>query len=418
MIIYWFKTLSKFVTVEIFVQLLSLASGILLVRTLSKHEYAYFTIANTMQGTMSILADSGVGCALSAIGGKVWQDRNRFGELINTAMQVRRYLSIIAITTTTPILLWMLISNGASIIYTIVVVLAVIVGVNFQLSTSVLIAVPKLHSQINRIQNLDLIAAISRLTLLLVAYLTFLNTAVALVTASITFGLKNLLLNRWIADSINTKAPFNKQDRNKILKTIKYQAPDAIFYCFQGQITVWLISIFGNVQSIAELGALSRLGVIFSLISSIMNSIILPRFARCQSVELLWKRYWQILGVYCLFAAVLVGIAVLLPREILWILGNQYNNLESEVFAMLINTLLQSFVSVLWSINASKAWLRYAWLSIPTIIIAQIFLLLFLDISTTKGVIFFSSLSITPALFLNLYMTYDGLKNSAYMIHS
>jgi O-antigen/teichoic acid export membrane protein len=411
MITYWFKTLSKFVTIQIFVQLLSLASGILLVRTLNRNEYAYFTIANTMQGTMSVLADSGVGCALSAIGGKVWQDRQRFGQLINTAIHIRRYLSIISITAVTPILIWMLVSNGASIIYTIAIVLAVIIGFNFQLNTGVLIVVPKLHSQINRIQNLDLISAISRLTLLVFAYLTFMNTAVALVTASITFGLKNLLLNRWIADSINTKAPFNKQDQTDILKSIKYQAPNAIFYCFQGQITVWLISIFGNVQSIAEIGALSRLGVIFYIITSILNSIVLPKFARCQSVELLSKRYWQILGVYCLISTGLLGVALLFPRQLLWILGNQYTNLEKEVFLMVISTVVQSFGGILWSINASKAWIRYSWLFIPIIIATQVFLLMFLNISTVTGVILFNLFSILPALFLNFYMTYEGIRS-------
>ncbi len=406
-----FYNLSKFVTIQIFVQLLSLASGILLVRTLNRNEYAYFTIANTMQGTMSVLADSGVGCALSAIGGKVWQDRQRFGQLINTAIHIRRYLSIISITAVTPILIWMLVSNGASIIYTIAIVLAVIIGFNFQLNTGVLIVVPKLHSQINRIQNLDLISAISRLTLLVFAYLTFMNTAVALVTASITFGLKNLLLNRWIADSINTKAPFNKQDQSDILKSIKYQAPNAIFYCFQGQITVWLISIFGNVQSIAEIGALSRLGVIFYIITSILNSIVLPKFARCQSVELLSKRYWQILGVYCLISTGLLGVALLFPRQLLWILGNQYTNLEKEVFLMVISTVVQSFGGILWSINASKAWIRYSWLFIPIIIATQVFLLMFLNISTVTGVILFNLFSILPALFLNFYMTYEGIRS-------
>jgi len=409
------KILSKFVSVQLVVQALGLGSGILLVRTFSKEEYAYFTLANSMQSAMNLLADSGVGSALLALGGKVWQDRQRFGQLINTALRVRLYLSIISVAVVTPILIWMLVSNGASIIYAIALAIVVIIGFNFQLNAGVLLVVPKLNLQIERMQNLDLISAVSRLIFLLIAYFTFLNAAVAVAIASLSFGLRNVLLRCWIVRSINLQASYNKQDEREILKVVKYQAPNTIFYCFQGQITVWLISLFGNVQSIAEVGALSRLGIIFSLMTSIMDSIILPRFSRCQSVNVLGKRYFQILGSYGLFAGMLVGVTFCFPKQFLWILGNQYSYLESEFTLIIISILIQSFASVLWSINTAKAWVHYSYLFIPTIIIAQIFLLLFLDISNTKGVIIFSFLSIIPTLFLNFYMTYDGIKRSVFI---
>jgi hypothetical protein len=74
------------------VQLIGFAAGILLVRQLDQHEYALFTIANTMQGTINVLADIGISIGLISIGGRVWQDRNRFGELISTGLKLRRKL--------------------------------------------------------------------------------------------------------------------------------------------------------------------------------------------------------------------------------------------------------------------------------------------------------------------------------------
>src|SRR6187399_500937 len=64
------------------VQLISFLSGILLVRYLDQRDYAYFTIANSMQGTLNVLADVGISIGLVSIGGRVWKDRRRFGELI------------------------------------------------------------------------------------------------------------------------------------------------------------------------------------------------------------------------------------------------------------------------------------------------------------------------------------------------
>jgi len=42
-------------------------SGILLIRMLEQREYAFFTIANTMQGTLNLLADIGVSVGLVSI---------------------------------------------------------------------------------------------------------------------------------------------------------------------------------------------------------------------------------------------------------------------------------------------------------------------------------------------------------------
>ena len=173
------KLLGKFVSVQLLAQALGAASGILLVRLLSQREYAYFTIANSMQATMNILADTGLSVGLSAIGGKVWQDPRRFGQLIATTVRLRRSLFLISGSVVTPVLVWMLMTKGASHVYAGALCLVVLLGVNFQLLTGVLVVVPRLLSQIGRVQFLDLLSAIVRLGLLGVAYLIYLSAASA-----------------------------------------------------------------------------------------------------------------------------------------------------------------------------------------------------------------------------------------------
>src|ERR1700740_2340041 len=88
---------------QVAVQILAFTSGILLVRWLPQREYAYFTIANAMQGTLNLLADIGISVGLISIGGRVWQDRHRFGELINTGLAVRKKLALAAAVIVAPI---------------------------------------------------------------------------------------------------------------------------------------------------------------------------------------------------------------------------------------------------------------------------------------------------------------------------
>jgi hypothetical protein len=402
------RTLSQFVTVQVMVQLMSAASGILLVRALSQSEYAYFTLANSMQGTMGILADSGVGIALSAIGGKVWQDRRRFGELVSTALRLRRYLAGAAAAVVGPILIWLLVSNGASRAYACVITLAVLLALNYQLLAGVLMIVPRLHSQISRVQKLDAMVAASRLLLLASAYFIFLDAAVALVAGVVGIVAQYIFLRRWTADNIEPRAPVNPEDRSTMLGIVKHQAPNAVFYCLQGQLTVWLISVFGNTRNIAEIGALGRLGMIFSVISAVMTSIVLPGFARCQSPALLRRRYFQVVGGFGILGVGLITLTALFPDQLLWILGSKYAHLRNELLLMMMLSSANALIAAMWSLNATKAWIQYSWLNIPGVIIAQIVLLALVDISTVKGVLAFGILSLLPTFLLNTILSLRG----------
>lgn len=97
----------------------------------------------------------------------------------------------------------MLVSNGASIVYATLIAVAVLVGLNAQLTTGVIDVVPRLHSQINRIQNIELISIFSRLLLLGFACFTYFNAVVAILAASISFVIKRFILGLWITDTIS-----------------------------------------------------------------------------------------------------------------------------------------------------------------------------------------------------------------------
>ena len=415
---YWARTLSKFVTTQLIVQAVGVASGILLVRVMNQREYAFFTLAFAMQSTMSILADTGIGIGLSSIGGRVWRDPHRFGQLINTALRLRRHLAGAAILMVTPILLWMLTRNGASLRYAGLLALLVLVGLGFQLTTVVLMVVPRLHSQINRVQLLDLVGALARLAVICTAYFLFLNAAVAILATVFSIAVQYTLLKRWTPGSIDTGAEESREDRAEITGIIKSQVPNSIFYCLQGQVTVWLIAIFGSTQSIAEVGALGRLGVAFAVVGAVMTSIVLPGFARCQSPQQLRQLYFRIVAAFVLFGLALLTIARIFPDQLLWILGSKYGHLRNALLLSMGLTALNSVITAMWSLNYTKAWIKYSWLNIPAVLIMQALLLSVLDISTLEGVLWLGILSLVPTLLLNAVLSYRGLTQGSLLTKS
>src|SRR4051794_10468803 len=131
------RVVSSFALVQGVVQIIGFLSGILLVRHLDQREYAYFTIANTMQGTLNVLADIGISIGLVSIGGRVWQDRHRFGQLVNTALGLRRKLGLVSVAAVAPVLYYLLVKNGASVSYSAWLIAAVLFGLVCQLSIGV-----------------------------------------------------------------------------------------------------------------------------------------------------------------------------------------------------------------------------------------------------------------------------------------
>ena len=408
----WAGLLTRFLSLEVLIQAIGFTAGVLLVRGLPKAEYAWFTIANTMQQTMNLLADNGISSGLTAIGGRVWNDRSRFGQLLQTAMRLRRLLALAAIIVVTPILAWMLSGSGTTPVQTALLCGAVLLGLNFQLSIGVLIVAPRLHLEVQRIQVWNLWSAAIRLALILGAYALFLNALVALLAAAASFALQEWLLRRWVPRVADPAARPNANDRKEILSIIGREAPNAIYYCVQSQLLIWIITIFGSASSVAEIGALGRLGMIFLVAGSVMMNVVLPRFARVQEAHLLWRRYWQIIGAVSALNAVLLVLAAAFPDALLWILGPQYAHLKQELFLMVLGTVLASLLGVTYQLNFTRGWIVWPWLLIPIGVATEILLIVILDVSQVRDVLLMGIYSTIPGFILNFWRTRLGIREA------
>jgi len=141
-----------------------------------------------------------------------------------------------------------------------ILIVVVLAGFSIQLAVDIYSVVPRLHSDIRQIQKIDFICATVRLLLILGLVYLFAVAGLAVTIASAAFLLQYFLLRAYAAKMVDLEANENAEDRREIVRLIKSLAANALFYCFQGQITVFLISFFGHhAGSVAEVGALGRL---------------------------------------------------------------------------------------------------------------------------------------------------------------
>jgi hypothetical protein len=242
----------------------------------------------------------------------------------------------------------------------------------------------------------------------------FAIAGLAVAIASATFLLQYFLLRSYAAKVVDLNANENAEDRREIIRLIKSLAANALFYCFQGQITVFLISFFArHTESVAEVGALGRLAMIFTVLMNMLTNIFVPAFARCQDKAKLRWLYAAIAGGVILFSAIVVAGAAFFPDQFLFILGNRYTHLHRELVLMVGVAVITALAGTLWLLNSAKAWITGSWLYIPLTLATQIALIPFTDFSSVAGVLTFNLISAVPSLVLNLILSFRGFRNFA-----
>src|SRR4029077_2763318 len=120
-------------------------------------------------------------------------------------------------------------------------------------------------------------------------------------------------------------------------------AANAVFYCLQGQITVFLISFFARrATSVAEVGALGRLAMIFAVLSNLLTNVFVPAFARCQDARKLGWFYAAIVSGVGAFSLLVLFGAAIFPDQFLFVLGAKYAHLHRELLLMVGGAVLAS----------------------------------------------------------------------------
>jgi O-antigen/teichoic acid export membrane protein len=389
--IYWGKLISITGGAQAFVQATGLLCGILVIRLLPVHEYAWYTITNTMLGTMTVLADGGISAGIMAQGGKVWQDKDKLGVVLATGLDLRKKFSIGSLLLTVPLLMYLLLHHGASWLATLLILLSLTPAFFAAISDAVLEIIPKLHQDIDSLQKNSIKVSLGRLVLSAMSLFFFPFTFVAILAGGIPRIYGNYGLKKIAAGFASKEKVPDAEVRSQILKSVKRILPGAIYFCLSAQITVWLISIFGSSSAVANVGALGRLAMVLTILSSLLGTLIVPRFARLpnNSSQLL-SRYLQInIGVIAVGLITLV-IVFLFSTQALWILGPNYSNLKTEFILCIAGNYLGLMAGTLFSLNTSRGWTIFPVVSIGINLIAIVIGITLINISTLKGLFIFN----------------------------
>jgi O-antigen/teichoic acid export membrane protein len=409
----WGRRLAEFGFVQGLVQLLTAVAGLLIVRTLTKHEYALFAIANSMQTACNLLADLGIGIGVRSIGGRVWNDPQRFGQLLNTVLGLRRQFAVVSLSICLPVAAWMLWRNGATIPVVIGLCLVTAASVIPLLGVTAWGTSAQFHGEYRRIQKLDFGNALLRLALIAGLALVWINALLATLVGVVGNWVQMIFLRRWALAKIVPSAAANLGDRRELLVLAKKSLPNTIFFCFQGQVTLLILTWIGNPTGVADVTALGRIAVLFTIFSATFNNLLAPRFARCQGPSRLPRLYLLLVIGTLLVLAPLVLLSWLFPAPLLWLLGSKYASLEAECGWVIATGCIAQIGGVMWSLNCARAWLFIQPSAfIPTILASQIVCAMALDLRQFHDVLVFNLVGTAAPLWIYLVDALIGMRRA------
>jgi O-antigen/teichoic acid export membrane protein len=334
----WGKLISVTGATQIIIQILGFVSGILVIRLLSVEEYAFYTIANTMLGTMTVLADGGIAAGVMAQGGKVWKSRTELGAVLATGIDLRQKFAVGSLAIAVPLTIYLLIHHNANWLMSVLIVLALIPAFFMTLSGTLHEIAPKLQQDIIPLQKVSLGVNIGRLALTGITLFIFPWAFLAVLASGMPQLWGNWRLRRVsksYADWSMAPDPLVKQ---QILGIVKRVLPGSIYYCISGQLTIWIISVAGSTNSLSEIGALGRLSMLFAIFSVMFATLMGPRFARMPYLrKAIIKRFIEIQALLLLLSIILIALFYVFSDPLLWILGARFKGLNNEVLFIAIS---------------------------------------------------------------------------------
>lgn len=409
----WAPLLASFFWLQAVSQLLAIASALLAIRGLPVGEFALLTVAVAVQTTMVILADSGITQSLLARGGAVATERRRFSQVVQTALRLRRTFQSAALAIGVPVLVILLRAYGVSWPGCLFAAGAIAVALHGNVKQTVYSTVLFLQLRPADAQRASVVAGIGRFVLSAAAFLLFRRWEAFLGVSAAATWAQGLLVERRARAHLDDIDETSAEDRQAMIVAFRNQLLNGIYFAFQPQITVWILTVFGTTQTVAEVGALTRLSIGFALVTAAFGGLALPRFARYRDARTVWRPYAALVGGMAIVGASALAVAWLFPRLILSLLGHGYLHLESELLWMIGASAISLVSAAVHLLNTARGWVRGIWIGVPATVALQVILATFVDLGSVKGAILIQASAFVAPIAINAAIGIRGMRESA-----
>jgi O-antigen/teichoic acid export membrane protein len=365
-------------------QLLALGAGILWVRALAKDEYALYTLANSVLALAAVLTDLGAGSALHHYFHRLGGDGEPFSSYLAAVRGLRRWLALGVL----PVLLVLLatqvggraVSLGAAMALLVLVLLSSLV----QQESVIRLTVLRLLGRWRSVYRSEVVLAAIRFVAAGLALAARAGSALVALAANLLATLVGTALARLPGASRPGGA---RSERREVLRYLAPIVPDTVYYALQGQLVVWLAALAGGSAQVAEVGALTRIGLLFAIPQNLAGSYLVPKLAGRHG-EAEFRTATLRYGAFLVtIAACALVVSWLWPAPFLALLGRDYKDLDEGLRLVVAASAAWVLGGFCVQVNRTRGWTSSVWMIIVVAVAGQIAFAARFPLSSTLSVL-------------------------------
>jgi hypothetical protein len=350
---------------SIAVQGISFISSILLIRVLATDSFALFTLTYAGLGISQAISDGAVSQAVLTLGGRIHDAPDKLSNMLATARRLMLENVGAASLLVLPLWLWTAGKHSDSTLSLWSLAALIMVTSFFQVGANTYKSILFLKNEIRFVQTSEIIAALVRLLLIAATIMLFPNPVWAVATGVGTDVIRTLFLRHRCRAYCPGNGTFERDTASEIRTFTFKLLPNTVYRAFAGQILLFLLSITGNTSSVAGAGVLTRIQQVFTVVPSIVASLLAPRLAREQDSSNVKSRTWQFTA-FCILLPLVVSLPLLTYPGILGIaFGSDYQNIEWETRIFTLSCAIGVAAAGIASCSNARRWLISPWIVIP-----------------------------------------------------
>lgn len=396
---------------QIVVQGLSAVTGLFLVRFLPKDQYAWFTIAGSLMATMSVLSDGGLTTGLTSIGGSIHAEPRKFSQLIADVFWWRSRIASVIVVLVPILYIPILRSGGQAWGATCGILVAAALASWPSTTTAILNTAIRLKAQIGAIKASEIVGASLRFVLVGITLVAGFRTAFAFVVAGSVGAVAHLFVVKKLARPLLLGETTEYSYRKELKSSVQSLYANHVFTCIQAQLAMWIIAFLAGSSEVADLGALSRLAVLFTVIGAPLTYLVMPSFAKIECPKELGYRFFLVMISLTFVSALLILWAWWWPEPFLMILGGKYKHLNGELPLALCGQALGLLNTISWGLLIIRGWLKRAWVAIPLTTGGFVLGACFCQLQSVAGILQFTIWSVMPTFLVGLVRAVQKLRD-------
>lgn len=382
----------------------NLLYGFLCVRLLPIPDYAEYAVVFGFLGTLTVLSDIGISGTLLPLVGERIDDFQLIADYVASLRQLAHW-TYIAVAPLIAFVFPLLVRHQGWSLKVVAAMVAILLVAGWSARASgnysAVLIIRRDLTVWYRTQMISSLGALSLLAILWSLHLLNAFSAMLINVAAIVFtGTVYYIRAQYL---LGAKGRPSAEKRKAIVHLALPSMPTCIFYAFNGQISLLLITWFGRSTAVAGMGALNRLSRFFVLAGQMNPLLIEPYFAKLPQSRVK-RNYLGLITAEVTFCVFMTGMAWQFPKLFLWVLGPKYYNLRAEVALLIAACSIGYLYDALLTVHNARRFV-YWWngaVAIAYVLSIEIVFIWKVNLSTVRSVIILNLATMAGVLVINI----------------